>query len=277
MTAGSDLDLIVIFDAGDVDMTDGPRPLDPRGWFAKATKAMITALSAPTGEGKLYDVDMRLRPSGGQGPVATALSAFERYQREEAWTWEHMALTRARVVAGDASLSRDVEGVRCAVIAARAGDLAVVLRDAAEMRARLAKAGRAGSTWAVRDGPGGLQDIALCAQALALASGSAARRVDAQLRAAHDAGHLTADAAADLLAAQALFSALQQGGRLLTDKPLSPEACGAGGTAFLLRSLEMTEPDDLVTQLDTFRAKAATRINDIIGSAALPQEDGGDA
>ncbi|MEJ6388486.1 glutamine-synthetase adenylyltransferase [Gymnodinialimonas ulvae] len=277
MTAGSDLDLIVIFDAGDVEMTQGPRPLDPRGWFAKATKAMITALSAPTGEGKLYDVDMRLRPSGGQGPVATALSAFDRYQREEAWTWEHMALTRARVVAGEQSLARDVEDVRCGVIAARAGDLDGVLRDAAEMRARLAKAGRAGSTWEVRDGPGGLQDIALCAQALALATGSSARRVDAQLAAARDAGHLAADAAADLIAAQALFAALQQGGRLLTEKPLSPEACGAGGMGFLLRLLEMTEPDVLVTQLDTFRAKAAVRVDDIIGSAALQQGGEGDA
>jgi glutamate-ammonia-ligase adenylyltransferase len=87
-------------------MTEGRRPLDPRAWFAKATKALVAALSAPTAAGKLYEVDMRLRPSGRQGPVATALASFERYQREEAWTWEHMALTRARVLAGDASCVR---------------------------------------------------------------------------------------------------------------------------------------------------------------------------
>ncbi len=100
MTAASDLDLIVIYDAGGVEMTGGRRPLDPRRWFAKATQTLVTALSAPTAAGKLYEVDMRLRPSGRQGPVATALSSFDRYQREEAWTWEHMALTRARPLAG---------------------------------------------------------------------------------------------------------------------------------------------------------------------------------
>ncbi len=264
MTATSDLDLIVIFDAGDVEMTDGPRPLDPRGWFAKATKAMITALSVRTGEGKLYDVDMRLRPSGGQGPVATSLAAFERYQRNEAWTWEHMALTRARVVAGEAGLARDVEHVRCAVIASRNGKAEGVLHDAAEMRARLAKSGRAGSTWAVRDGPGGLQDIALCAQALALVAGSAARKVPGQLADAQNAGHLPAEVAEDLAQAHALFSALQQGGRLLTDKPLSVEAAGAGGLGFLLRLVGMTAVDALVTQLDHSRAAAAARVDAIM-------------
>jgi glutamate-ammonia-ligase adenylyltransferase len=95
-----------------VEMTEGRRPLDPRAWFAKATKSLVAALSAPTAAGKLYEVDMRLRPSGRQGPVATALASFERYQKEEAWTWEHMALTRARVLAGDDSLAADIEAVR---------------------------------------------------------------------------------------------------------------------------------------------------------------------
>jgi glutamate-ammonia-ligase adenylyltransferase len=110
MTATSDLDLIVIYDAKGVEITEGRRPLDPRAWFAKATKSLVAALSAPTAAGKLYEVDMRLRPSGRQGPVATALASFERYQREEAWTWEHMALTRARVLAGDAEPRRGYRG-----------------------------------------------------------------------------------------------------------------------------------------------------------------------
>ncbi len=267
MTATSDLDLIVIFDAGDVEMTDGRRPLDPRGWFAKATKAMITALSAPTAAGKLYDVDMRLRPSGGQGPVATGLGAFRRYQFEEAWTWEHMALTRARVVAGDASLAADVEAVRRAAISARSGDPKAILKDVAEMRRRLQAAGRAGSTWDVKDGPGGLQDIALLAQAVALASGSEARRPPDQLRAGQ--ALIGTEAVATLSDAYTLFSAIQQGGRLLTDAALETAEIGEAGRTFLERMADVTPPDALVPQLDRFRAEAA----DIIAETLSANQD----
>jgi glutamate-ammonia-ligase adenylyltransferase len=151
MTATSDLDLIVIYDAGGVEFTEGRRPLDPRAWFAKATKALVAALSAPTAAGKLYEVDMRLRPSGRQGPVATALASFERYQMEEAWTWEHMALTRARVLAGDARARADIEAVRRDVIEARRSREDRRRRGA--MRARLAEAGRAAGTGRSRMGP----------------------------------------------------------------------------------------------------------------------------
>lgn len=263
MTATSDLDLIVIFDAQGVEMTDGRRPLDPRGWFAKATKAMITALSARTAEGKLYDVDMRLRPSGGQGPVATALSSFERYQREEAWVWEHMALTRARVVAGDASLAKDVDTIRLAMIEGRKDD-ASVLPEAAVMRARLQEAGRAGSTWSVRDGAGGMQDIALVAQALVLAAGRAAEGTLAQIDAATQAGLIGAEDATQLAQAYSLFKTVSQGGRLLTDASLEIANTGEGGRAFLLRMAGVTATEDLVTQLDQSRRAAAAIINTIL-------------
>ncbi len=91
LNAGSDLDLIVIYDADGVDASDGPRPLAARPYYARLTQAMVTALSAPTAEGRLYEVDMRLRPSGRQGPVATSIDSFGTYQMTEAWTWEHLA------------------------------------------------------------------------------------------------------------------------------------------------------------------------------------------
>ncbi|MBY4892297.1 glutamine-synthetase adenylyltransferase [Rhodobacteraceae bacterium N5(2021)] len=260
MTATSDLDLIVIFDAQGVEMTEGRRPLDPRGWFAKATKAMITALSAPTAEGKLYDVDMRLRPSGGQGPVATALSSFERYQREEAWVWEHMALTRARIVAGDAGLARDVEAVRCSVIEGRKGD-ASILPEAAEMRARLQGAGRAGSTWAVRNGAGGLQDIALLAQALALKAGCVREGTLTQIDAAQAEGLIGGADAQTLRQAYGLFQLISQGGRLLSEAPLDIDTGGEGGRRFLQRMADVPSTEALVTRLDQSRAAAA----DIVG------------
>ena len=94
---------------------------------------MINALTVPTAEGKLYEVDMRLRPSGNSGPVATRFDGFGDYQRNEAWTWEHMAMTRARVIAGEGRLVDRVEGVIADVLA-RPRDRAAVARDVSEMR-----------------------------------------------------------------------------------------------------------------------------------------------
>jgi glutamate-ammonia-ligase adenylyltransferase len=260
MTATSDLDLIVIYDAKGVDYSDGRRPLDPRAWFAKATKSMVAALSAPTAAGKLYEVDMRLRPSGRQGPVATALASFERYQKEEAWTWEHMALTRARVLAGDAGLAADIEAVRRAVIRGN-DDRARITADAARMRARLAGAGRAVGIWTVKDGPGGMQDIELLAQAGALIAGATEHWPAAQLEAAAGCGWITQDDAQTLGEAHRLFSRVHQSGRLLTDEALDPDTIGAGGRAFLSAQARMPDAASLATALKNARAGAATLID----------------
>ena len=108
MTLASDLDLILIYDAPD-DVRrapTGPRPLAVSAYYARLSQRLISAMTAPTAEGRLYEVDMRLRPSGESGPIASSLAAFAQYQREAAWTWEHMALTRARPIAGDPALAR---------------------------------------------------------------------------------------------------------------------------------------------------------------------------
>ncbi|MEL6482206.1 MAG: bifunctional [glutamine synthetase] adenylyltransferase/[glutamine synthetase]-adenylyl-L-tyrosine phosphorylase, partial [Pseudomonadota bacterium] len=99
MTAGSDLDLVILYDAPLDAVSEGRRPLPAQAYYPRLTKALLAALTAPTSEGRLYEVDMRLRPSGRQGPVAVSLDAFRRYHAEAAWVWEHLALTRARVVA----------------------------------------------------------------------------------------------------------------------------------------------------------------------------------
>ena len=269
MTAGSDLDLIVIYDAAGQEMSEGAKPLDARGWFARATKTMVTALSAPTAAGKLYEVDLRLRPSGKQGPVATSLEAFRTYQQTEAWTWEHMALTRARVVAGAPGLMDDIEEVRRAVIAEKA-DPAKVCRDAADMRDRLAAAGRAGGTWRVKDGPGGMQEIDLIGQAAALMAGAPARRIADQLQAGVAIGWLAAPEAARLTEAHSLFSAVHQAANLLTDGPLDVDAVGAGGQAFVVRQAGAKDLVDLTARLDTMRAEAAEIIT---AALARPPKD----
>ncbi|MEL7049100.1 MAG: bifunctional [glutamine synthetase] adenylyltransferase/[glutamine synthetase]-adenylyl-L-tyrosine phosphorylase, partial [Pseudomonadota bacterium] len=110
MTAASDVDLILVYDHPDgVMASTGLKPLAPSQYYARVTQRLISALSAPTPEGWLYEVDMRLRPSGQQGPVATRLSSFRTYQLKDAWTWEHLALTRARVISGPDALRRDID------------------------------------------------------------------------------------------------------------------------------------------------------------------------
>jgi glutamate-ammonia-ligase adenylyltransferase len=182
---------------------------------------------------------MRLRPSGRQGPVATALASFERYQKEEAWTWEHMALTRARVLAGDAGLAADIEAVRRAVIAGNDRPRQD-RRDAREMRARLAGAGRAAGIWTVKDGPGGMQDIELLAQAGALIAGATEHWPAAQLRRRRPAAGSRGRCPA-LSRSHRLFSRVHQSGRLLTDEALDPETVGAGGRAFLSAQARMPD------------------------------------
>jgi glutamate-ammonia-ligase adenylyltransferase len=165
MTATSDLDLIVIYDAGGAEASEGRRPLAVPVYYSRLTQALIAGLSSPMAEGILYKVDMRLRPSGRQGPVATSLSGFRTYQASEAWTWEHLALTRARVVAGPPELAARVQHAIAEVLS-RPHDPEEVLKDARDMRRRLAEAQEAAAAepWETKLGPGRMMDIELLAQ-----------------------------------------------------------------------------------------------------------------
>ena len=163
LTAGSDLDIIVIYDAPS---------LEAQSWFTRVTQRLITALTAPTAEGALYEVDMRLRPSGRGGPVAVSLSAFERYQNDEAWTWEHMALTRLRFVAGDSGLGASVLTVAKAAIAARAEkDSGQIAQDVSDMRMRLYNEKPGKGLWDLKTEQGGLIDIEFIVQEAMLLCG----------------------------------------------------------------------------------------------------------
>ncbi len=262
-TARSDLDLIAIYDPGDAAASDGPRPLSAGAYYARLTQALVTALSAPMARGKLYDVDMRLRPSGRQGPVATSLSAFDAYQRDTAWTWEHMALTRAVVLAGPADLRADVEAVLDAV-RCRPRDAAAVLADVADMRARLPAA--APSPWDPQAGPGRLQDVGLLATGLALLARSAARDVPGQVADAAASGAVPADVAARLADRHETLMRLRTVSRLLNGDVIDPAALGDGGIAMLLR--EMAAPDiaTLSRRLDAAGVQAARDVAAVLGT-----------
>ncbi|RKK03179.1 bifunctional [glutamine synthetase] adenylyltransferase/[glutamine synthetase]-adenylyl-L-tyrosine phosphorylase [Pseudoroseomonas wenyumeiae] len=169
MLPGSDLDLVLVYDhPEDVsESTGGPRALPPSTYFARLAQQMVAAITAPGAEGKLYEVDMRLRPSGSKGPVATSLSAFERYHAESAWTWERMALTRARCVAGPPGLRRRIGAAVKAALIEHAGPQAVA--DAVAMRTRMLRDLPPEGPLDIKAMPGGLVEVEFIAQALQLA------------------------------------------------------------------------------------------------------------
>jgi len=239
LSATSDLDLIVIYDPADVETSDGRRPLATRPYYARLTQAFVTALTAPMSEGRLYEVDMRLRPSGRQGPVATSLDSFCAYQRDEAWTWEHLALTRARAVAGNFALGQEVDTFRLSLLG-QPRDAGRVLGEVAQMRARIADAkGAQLGALEAKLGPGHLQDIELAAQAAALLSGDTPSDTVEQIRAGVALGWFKDAEAEAMCTSYDLMWRLQAAAKLLTDRPLDLNEIGKGGLDMLLRETEM--------------------------------------
>jgi glutamate-ammonia-ligase adenylyltransferase len=263
LSATSDLDVIVIYDAAGVETSEGRRPLAARMYYARLTQAFITALTAQTAEGTLYEVDMRLRPSGRQGPVATSLGAFRDYQRTEAWTWEHLALTRARPVAGDMDLAAEVEDFRCDLLS-EPQDVAKVLVDVKDMRARLAEAKPATSVWEPKRGGGRLQDIELLAQTAALLAGHPSCGTLDQLVAGQKLGWFSAELTERLSADYSRLWALQAASRLLTGVALNFDDVGEGGRAFLLAQTGTTDVDTLAALIKVRAEQAAELITEAL-------------
>lgn len=157
LTHTSDLDVVFLFTGDHATESDGGRPLGATLYFNRLAQRVIAALSVPTAEGALYEVDTRLRPSGAQGPISVSLEAFERYQHESAWTWEHMALARARPLYGSdqarAKLDRIIRGVL-----EMERDPVKLRADVLEMRATMAQHKPAKGPLDVKLARGGLVD-----------------------------------------------------------------------------------------------------------------------
>jgi glutamate-ammonia-ligase adenylyltransferase len=173
MSAGSDLDLMTLYRA------DGPAAASAvKGWgaevfFGRFTQRLIAALSTPTGEGGLYEVDMQLRPSGTKGPVAVSFAAFQHYYEGEAETWEHLALTRARVVWASSPAFAQDAAAAIETALRRPRDRARTAADVRDMRRLLEKERPPKSDWDLKLSPGGLVDIEFAAQHLQLAHAAA--------------------------------------------------------------------------------------------------------
>ena len=168
LTPESDLDLVFIYDFDPAQPeSNGPKPLPASQYYTRLSQRLISALTALTGQGRLYEVDMRLRPTGNSGPVAIQIDGFSKYQLETAWTWEHMSLTRARVVAGPPKLGKHVaEVIRTVLVRPR--DPQSLVTDVAEMRDRIDAEHRTADPWNVKYARGGLVDLQFLAQYLQL-------------------------------------------------------------------------------------------------------------
>ncbi len=167
MTARSDLDFIMLYDLDRAEESNGEKPLAASQYFARLTQRLIAAVSAPTSEGVLYEVDMRLRPSGNAGPLATRIAGFNQYHHESAWTWEHLALSRARVVQADAGLGATIDAA-IAEILSRPRDAEKTIDDVLTMRALMAKERPPRHLFDLKLAPGGLVDLEFIAQSAQL-------------------------------------------------------------------------------------------------------------
>jgi glutamate-ammonia-ligase adenylyltransferase len=273
MTAGSDLDLLLLYDYDpERAESDGERPLHATQYYARLTQRIVSALTTPTNAGKLYDVDLRLRPSGRAGPVATSLASFAIYQREEAWTWEHMALTRARVVsASSAFRARVEEEIRDILRSAR--DPGIVARDVVEMRGAIAEEKSEEERWDLKYAAGGLVDLEFIAQYLALVH---ARAHDAILdtntgRVLESAQRLRLNTKEDgdaLRAAHMLYHDLTQVLRLCLTGRFDPQTAAPGLLNLLARAGELPDFATLDAHLIETQKTVRALFQKIVGCAA---------
>jgi [glutamine synthetase] adenylyltransferase / [glutamine synthetase]-adenylyl-L-tyrosine phosphorylase len=167
LTHASDLDIIYLHTAERGGASIGPKPLGPNDYFNRLASRVTAALSVPTAAGPLYDVDTRLRPEGAKGMLTVSLAAFERYQREEAWTWEHMALCRARPVFGSADVREQVAAMIEGILQIPR-DFEKIAADAAKMRADMERHKPPRGPLDVKLGPGGLVDLEFAVHVLQL-------------------------------------------------------------------------------------------------------------
>jgi glutamate-ammonia-ligase adenylyltransferase len=240
MTASSDLDLIFVYDAPADATSNGAKSLPASVFYARLAQRLIAALTVPTAEGTLYEVDMRLRPTGNKGPVAVSLEGFARYHATESWTWERLALTRARVIAGSPVLGGKVVEVIRGTLASKP-DRTKILADAADMRAKLFAQFPGKAPWDLKFTRGGLVDIEFIAQTLQLMEAHANPGVlhsntIGALNALAQAGAIAADDAVALMTAAELQTALTQVLRIAVDGEFDAASATPGLKALLARA-----------------------------------------
>lgn len=270
MTASSDLDLILIYDH-DVDApdSDGARSLQGSQYFARLTQRLISAFTTRTNYGVLYEVDMRLRPSGRAGPLASRIDAFAQYQDSEAWTWEHMALTRARVISASPAFQERIEGVIRDVLM-RPRNRAIIANDVSEMRNAIAQEKGEDDVWNLKYAAGGTVDIDFIAQYLQLVHAAASpdvlnvNTVEVIDNAAR-LGILPAASAAVLRRAARLYHDLTQILRLCVNDTFKPDTAGVELLRVMTRAGDAPDFSALEARLRETQAEVRQVFLDVVG------------
>lgn len=243
LTHASDLDIVYLFTGGIMAESDGPRPLGATTYFNRLAQRVSAALSVATAAGPLYEVDTRLRPSGAQGPLTASVDSFAQYQRESAWTWEHMALTRARPIFGSVQARGQVQAIIDEVLG-RERDARQLTIDVVKMRGEIAKHKPPSSLFDVKLVEGGLIDCEFAVHLLQLRHRSA---FDPRLRSAMR--QLTDQGLIDpaIIPAHELLTRLLVTQRLVSpaaaeppeaSKPLVARACGEEDWDALVKAYE---------------------------------------
>lgn len=273
MTESSDLDLVFIYDIpGKVEdlQSDGAKQLSPSVYFQRYAQRLVTALTAPLGDGRLYEVDLRLRPSGKAGPLAVSTESFEKYHTESAWVWEHMALTRARIILGPPAITAKIEKLVTRILC-QPRDQTAIATAVTEMRDRIETEHGTGNPWSVKHVRGGLVDCEFIAQFLELVhahrnpeiiSGSSLDVFDQAGR----AGIIDAKTRADLIDAVMLWRRIQAMLRLcLAGAPASDEAIPVALQSRLTATTGTENFPALESLMAETRASVAAHFKALIG------------
>jgi len=273
MTASSDLDLILLYEFDqDHPDSDGKKSLHGAQYFARFTQRLISAFTTRTNYGVLYEIDMRLRPSGRAGPVASHVDSFAQYQNNEAWTWEHMALTRARVISASAEFRGKIEAIIRQVLT-RPRDANGTAHDVADMRRAIAQEKGEGDIWDLKYAAGGMVDIDFIAQYLQLVH--AADRPDIldvnTLHVIENAARLGVlpQASAEILkSATRLYHDLTQILRLCVSEKFNPDTAGEDLLRVMARAGDAPDFSSLQARVKETQAEVRRVFRTLIGAAA---------
>ncbi|MEX2617705.1 MAG: bifunctional [glutamine synthetase] adenylyltransferase/[glutamine synthetase]-adenylyl-L-tyrosine phosphorylase [Alphaproteobacteria bacterium] len=269
----SDIDMVMVYDhEPDAGGSDGPKPLVPGLYFTRLAQRLIAGITARTSEGRLYELDMRLRPSGNKGPIASRLDGFAQYQRADAWTWEQMALTRARVVTAPEQLRQSVEGIIRESLT-RERDPEALANEVASMRTRMAQEHKGQSIWDIKHRRGGLVDIEFIAQYLMLRHASeypdtlSPNTADALTRLV-SAGLLDPATGADLQDTLALWQRLQGVLRLSVEGAFDGENVTEGQRSLLVTAGGATDFDLLIKNMELAATTVRGHFERLVGHAS---------
>ncbi len=279
MTVSSDLDLMFVYDH-DAEATgsDGKKSLSPGQYYAQLCRRFIGAVTAQTADGKLYEVDMRLRPTGNAGPIATSFEAFEKYQRSEAWTWEHQALTRARVVYAESDLEERIDAMTRSVLALPR-NREELAGEVAGMRERIQREHGTDDIWSTKHVRGGLVDAEFIAQFLQLTHAAEIPEILAGdpisvFEIARKRELMDAETARKLTDAVTLWRNLQGILRLTVEGDFVEEKAPHGLKRVVMRSCGVKEFDQLKQMAQQAAKDTAAQFEALIGT---PDDSPGDA